>query len=232
LFKCPINLQPNALPLKKNKTIPLKTTTKRTGSIFAISSAITSTNYQGYSMKLFNITVASLLFAASSVLNIANAGLITLDQKSTSVNGGIISYVDLVAESNTVSDATFTLNIAGDFDAGYENVAISVEGYSLGVVFDRNTNNDLFDFSGDDYVGDHGNFITMTGVATIAQADWANIIADGFVSIEFNLSGDVNCCSNPHAFTSGNISYDVPEPATLAIFALALIGFGARRLKQ
>ena len=72
----------------------------------------------------------------------------------------------------------------------------------------------------------------MTGVATIAQADWENIIADGLVSISFDLSSAVNCCSNPHAFTSGNISYDVPEPTSLAIFALGLIGFGARRFKK
>ena len=78
----------------------------------------------------------------------------------------------------------------------------------------------------------------MTGVATIAQADWANIIADGFVSISFDLSSGVNCCNaGPHAFTSGNIAYDtntiaVPEPSTLAILGLALISFGARRFNK
>ncbi|MEW6995422.1 PEP-CTERM sorting domain-containing protein [Colwelliaceae bacterium MEBiC 14330] len=183
-------------------------------------------------MKLFNTTFAGLFFVVSSILNITHAGLITLDQQSTSVNGGIISYTNLVAASTTISDATFTLDIAGDLDSSYENVAITVDGYSLGVVFDNNPNNDIFDFSGDNYVGNHSNYITMTGVATIAQTDWANIIADGLVTIAFDLSSAVNCCSDPHAFTSGNISYDVPEPSTLAIFALGLIGFGARRLKK
>lgn len=189
-------------------------------------------------MKLFSTMIAGLLLAASSFFNIANAGLITLDQQSTSVNGGVISYTDLFAQSNTMSDAIFTLNISGDFDSNNESVAISIEGYSLGVVFDRNTGNDLFNFANDDYIGSHSNYINMTGVATIAQADWANIIADGFVSVSFDLSSGVNCCSNgPHAFTSGNIAYDtntvaVPEPSTLAILGLALIGFGARRFNK
>lgn len=184
-------------------------------------------------MKLFTTAVAGLFFAATSFINVANAGLITLGQQSTSVNGGVINYTNLVADANTVSDATFTLNIAGDFDSSNENVAISIEGYSLGIVFDKNTNNDLFNFANDDYLGNHNNYVNMTGVATIAQADWTNIIADGFVSISFDLSSGVNCCSSgPHAFTSGNISYNVPEPTTLAIFALGLIGFGARRFNR
>lgn len=183
-------------------------------------------------MKLFSTTIASLLFVASSAFNLANAGLITLNQQSTNVGGGVINYTNLVAATNTSSDATFTLSLSGDFDSNYENVAISIEGYSLGTVFDNITNNDSFDFSGDDYIGSHNNYITMTGIATIAQADWANIIADGFVSVAFDFSSTVNCCSTPYATTSGTISYDVPEPSTLAIFAVALLGFGARRLNK
>ncbi len=174
-----------------------------------------------------------LLLLSLSVNAVATT--ITLAPQSTSVNAGVITYTNLVTPTSTFSDAIFTLNLAGDFDNNdiSESVAISIDGFSLGTVFDNNTGNDLFDFANDDYLGSHSNMVTMTGEAIIAQADWAAIIADGFINITFDLSSGVNCCTDPHAFTSGDIGFNsVPEPAGIALMGLGLIFmFGFSRYK-
>ena len=182
-------------------------------------------------IKMLKAAVAGLVL---SVSGFANAGLITLDPDSLTSPGGSVTYTGLISPTTTFSDAIFTLNIAGDFDNNdsTESVLITVDGFSLGRIFDNNTVNDLFDFSNDDYIGSHSNMVNMTGVAVIAQTDWATIIADGTVNITFDFSSGVNCCTFPYAFTSGNITFDsvsVPEPSTLAIFALGIMGLAARR---
>ena len=170
----------------------------------------------------------------------ANAGLITLSSMSTSVDGGSITYSNLIAPSTTFSDAIFTLMIAGDFDNNdaSESVTISIDGFSLGTIFDNNVHNDLFNFASDDYVGSHSNMVFMTGQATISQATWASIIADGLISITFNLSSGVNCCSDPHAFTSGSIAYTstvantVSATSSLALALLGVAGIALRRQRK
>lgn len=176
-----------------------------------------------------------LLFAGS-----ANAGLITLSSMNTSVDGGSIVYSNLVTPSTAFSDAIFTLRIAGDFDNNdaSESVTISIDGFSLGTIFDNNVGNDLFNFASDDYVGSHSNYVFMTSTATISQANWASIIADGLITITFDLSSGVNCCSDPHAFTSGSISFTstAPKPVSttgsLALALLGLAGIAVRRKRN
>ena len=93
--------------------------------------------------KFLKITFSALIIALSGV---ANAGLITLDPDSLTTPGGSVTYTGLITPTTTFSDAIFTLNIAGDFDNNdsSESVLISVEGFSLGRIFDNITGNDLF----------------------------------------------------------------------------------------
>lgn len=80
--------------------------------------------------------------------------------------------------------------------------------------------------------------VFMTGQATISQATWASIIADGLISITFNLSSGVNCCSDPHAFTSGSIAYTstvantVSATSSLALALLGVAGIALRRQRK
>ena len=199
-------------------------------------------------MNLLNTTVAGLLLATSSLLNIANAGPITLDLEEKSANsGGIIEYVfdDIDTTSPVVSTANFTLNLTGDFSGLFEYLNITLdEGQSeelnLGNVLDGNTFNDEFSFGNEinffgwTFMSDWGSDSqTLVGTAEISQVDWTNIIADGELSVSLDASRFVSDFTS-----SGSISYDVtdqepsvdvPEPASLAIFGFALLGFAVRR---
>jgi hypothetical protein len=176
------------------------------------------------------VALLGLLFASTS-----NAAIIELEPKATDVDGGSIIYSNLATPTVTATDAIFSLSIAGDFDNNNssESVLVTIDGYSLGRIFDNDVNNDVFDFVGDDYIGDHGNMLYMSGTATIEQSIWANIIADGLVNITFDLSTGVNCCSNPHAFTSGNIRFsEVAEPASMGLFLLGFAALASSRKRR
>lgn len=196
-------------------------------------------------MKLLNTAAIGLLLATSSLLNIANANLIELAEKSSNTSGGVISYSEVVDNTYSVaSDAIFTLELWGDLNWYNENVNVDLESLDLGIVLNNNPNDDSFDFS---YDQTHGFFFTwvttevdtglyrqtLVGQATIARADWANVVSDGVVNISLDASNRVTSWFGGKSFSSsGSISYDVPEPSSLAIFGLALFGLGARRLKK
>ena len=114
----------------------------------------------------------------------------------------------------TASSATFNLGIFGDFDSSsIENVAISIEGYSLGTVLDGNTGNDGFGFANGD-IGDQY-FSTLSGSTTISQAVWANIIADGQIVITYTLSSDVDDLQGGE-FLNAEFIYNAVTAPTIA----------------
>ena len=198
-------------------------------------------------MNLLNTTVAGLLFASSALLNIANAGLMTVELEEAN-SSNIINYSKEVNNTYAVtSDAIFTLNLSGDFSGALEYLNITLdEGQSeeldLGNVLDGYTFNDEFNFGEINFFGwtimsDWGSDSqTLVGTATIAQDVWSNLISDSFIDITLDASDGWLGVGDYKA--SGNISYsvedptNVPEPATLAIFGLALLGFTARRAKK
>ena len=116
----------------------------------------------------------------------ANATEINLVPQSKGEARGAVAYANLVTPANTVSantlsDAVFTLNIAGENIAGdFDNnespeiANVLIEGYSLGTTFDNNIASYLFDFPNDDDYGDHNSMLTMTGEEIVDQADRGN----------------------------------------------------------
>ena len=128
------------------------------------------------------LLVQAVCFFACS----ANATEINLVSQSKEEAGGDVAYANLVTPANTVSantlsDAVFTLNIAGeniaeDFDNNEspEIAHVLIEGYSLGTTFDNNIASYLFDFPNDDDYGDHNSMLTMTGEEIVDQADREN----------------------------------------------------------
>jgi len=163
----------------------------------------------------------------------ANAAVISFGPASASGSGPLITFNNLVTPTGIVGDAIITLNVNGDFNSDFEYADVSLDGLSLGRIFDNNTTNDPFNFNND--VGNQSQS-TLTGSATIANLDFAALIIDGFLNLSFDTSSNVNCCGTVNHL-SGTITFNevsaVPVPAALFLFAPALLGFfGLRRKSQ
>jgi len=177
--------------------------------------------------KLMKKILLSVLLLASFC---ANAAVISFGPTSAGGSGPLITFDNLVTPSSIMGDATITLNVMGDFNSSYEYADVSLDGFSLGRIFDNNTANDAFDFTND--VGNQSKSI-VTSSAIIANSDFASLILDGFLNLSFDTSSAVNCCGSVNHL-SGTIAFKevsaVPVPAALFMFAPALLGFfGLRR---
>ncbi len=166
----------------------------------------------------------------------ASAVVINFGPSSASTSGALITFNNLVAPTNAISDASITLNVQGDFNTSSEYADVSLDGFALGRILNNVTSDDAFDFSNDDYTGSSSGTTIDTGVATIALADFASLIADGFLSFAFDASSNVNCCSgSPIDLVSGTISYDVKsvsEPGALSLLSLGLMCIFLSRRKS
>ncbi|MEM6891570.1 MAG: VPLPA-CTERM sorting domain-containing protein [Pseudomonadota bacterium] len=160
----------------------------------------------------------------------ASAASISFGPASDSSAGPTIAFDGIVVPKTIVGDAIFTFTVQGDLNGSSEFVAIDIDGFSLGLVFNEDPSDDLFDFAGDE----GGNFSFQTGSATILNADFAGLIGDGLLDLTFDFSPDVNNAGSIRslegsiAFTEGNLNA-VPLPASLPLFALGLGGLLALR---
>ncbi|EBA15814.1 hypothetical protein RSK20926_14324 [Roseobacter sp. SK209-2-6] len=178
----------------------------------------------------------STILAACFTVAAATAHATTIDfgPTSSTTSGANISFDNLVTPTSIIGDATFTFSTRGDLDHVSEYVDVSIDGFSLGRVFDNNSSNDDFDFAGDSGTQSSS---THTGSATISNAVFASLISDGFLNLLFDYSAGVNCCGTVQLL-SGSITFTsgvapVPLPATAGMLGLGLFGLGAmRRRKQ
>jgi len=177
--------------------------------------------------KLMKKILLSVLLLASFC---ANAAVISFGPTSAGGSGPLITFDNLVTPTSIIGDAIITLNIKGDFNSVSEYADVSLDGFSLGRIFDNNTANDAFNFTFD--VGNQHQSI-MTGSAIIANSDFASLILDGLLNLSFNTSSAVDYKGSV-THLSGTITFNevsaVPVPAALFMFAPALLGFfGLRR---
>ena len=165
----------------------------------------------------------------------------------TGTIGGDIT-IDLVSPTTILGDATINFEYAGDFGADIENMEVTLDEFDLGTVSNGNTGDDPFTWSAGPggttttgYANDYGDdeWKTSTiGSATILNADFAPLIADGTLQLVAYLSDDLQSAQlGVVAKIKGTIEFTtapaaVPEPSTLAIFALGGIGILAKRLPR
>jgi len=143
------------------------------------------------------------LAGTAQATTIVNFGTMT-----TSANGATLSFLDVATPTGIIGDATISLTVSGDFNDVDENIAVSLDGFSLGRVLNANASDDVFNFEDDTAL-----FATSTtATATIANADFANLIADGLLSLVLELSTDVNFGTQT---VSSFISFEAaPDPST------------------
>jgi hypothetical protein len=90
----------------------------------------------------------------------------------------VLSIVD--ADTNADGDGTLTLSISGDLDdISDEILTVTVEGLSLGTIFNGNPNDDDFDFPGDR--PDDCTVATLS--APLPLSALSGIVADGRIDI-------------------------------------------------
>jgi len=159
----------------------------------------------------------------------AQAVTINYGPLTTSSNGEFVSFSDLPTPTTITGDAIVLLTANGDLENRNETFSVLLDGFSLGVLFNSNTGDDLFDFAGDAV----GNGVTATGSATISQATMASLISDGLLNLTFSLSNQVK----KETTLSGQISFveapaAVPLPSSLALFGAGLVGFSAVRQRK
>ncbi len=198
--------------------------------------------------KFLTVVFAGLLISTSCLVNVANAGLITVNEWHDTSDG----YGGL-KQSNFSDDIFYAVSLTGIFNNTdtYE----MINGYRLATESEYTTA-----WAARDFV--NGDFLTDTTVwPYYNQGGWSGYTWNGIIRYEFLFSDSLTTGLSTHAGTSEGYtaawatkykqSYtpndplisnwagfvliktqEVPEPSTLAIFALGIIGLASRRFKK
>ena len=201
-------------------------------------------------MKLYFLTTIIIVLALSAS-NFANATLITYSDEATFLpnvdiinsynfdgNNSIVSH----GTSHVIDDVTFSAGAVFSLNPGrggahHQTGWLSLERLNYGLSFSQGITALSFDF-GDYYTNAMTlTLTTNTGEVFIASAN-ANSWGFGgfttdqaFTSATITTSGTTGPFWGFDNFSYGNVS-DIPEPSTLAIFGLAMIGLASRKLKK
>ncbi|OJF70645.1 hypothetical protein BK026_18765 [Alteromonas sp. V450] len=194
--------------------------------------------------KFLKGLVASVALAVSGL---ANAGLITFTPSGTStVSQGTDLYWDMLSDATSTSSlgsvGEFLLTGHGDFHfnnavADMVNIGTGTGGYlfSLGEMIGASSNwsnTDFFvgttDYAGIMSFGESGIFGLSFQLAGQTHYGWVNISE--------NDSGTQSILGWGYESVAGRAIAagvtDVPEPTTLAVFALGLMGLASRKFKK
>jgi hypothetical protein len=189
--------------------------------------------------KFLKTIFTSIVLLASSLVNVANAGLITFEETShtsgwdstylgwTLHNSQI--YTNLWAPS-TVSGDNALVNYnsrIGEFTRdnifNFEGAFFTRDGRYSGTTA-------LVNVFGLDQLGNtiYSTQLTLTNAPAYFSFGWDNIYGISWDPIGNEDSSNIGIDN----FSFSEVSQNVPEPSTLAIFALGMIGLASRRFKK
>ena len=202
--------------------------------------------------KFLKGLVASFALAVSGF---ANAGLITattgdilwysggnnsegfanLNQGFTIDSSIIFSRLLKGLDSNIIGNAVFSITAMGELDNSPEHIDIfTLDGINLGPLFNRVSADDRFNnTSTNDSYAPYRTPVTLS--ASLTSAELLPLLLDNTLDIRFSFSSDVNNYWSNTSFVRFDLEYEareVPEPLTLAIYALALMGVASRKFKK
>lgn len=191
-------------------------------------------------LKFLNTAVAGLILSLSCLVSTANAGLILSDSTEVNTNGQDYSKIFDVSAFKDYTNLVFTVNARGDygdFQSG-EFIEFLIDDISFGEFYADTVGVTTV-------IGPTGqlNFDYIIDFSfTLSDIDWKTLYAnDSQVKVQWDNSQNVGQDGGFYVNYSltgtpgeANVTDPVPVPAptTIAVFALALIGFASRKLKK
>ncbi|GAW96503.1 MULTISPECIES: DVUA0089 family protein [Colwellia] len=189
-------------------------------------------------IKMIKAAVAGLVL---SVSGFANAGLITLDGRIDS--GAEVDHWIL----NVTSSGLFTFDVLayeGDYDDFFDNGTNNDHLDSYIYLFSNDINGSLVDSNDDGELGNDGSTEDYDSFMSVNLNVGTYVFAIGDYHLNEAGARDGINESNANEISVGNYrvsissqagvlsTNSVPEPTTLAIFALGIMGLAARRFKK
>jgi hypothetical protein len=171
-------------------------------------------------LKFLKAAFASLLLSSSFL---ANAALIFSDYTDVTQRSQDDSETFNVTGFEAYTNLVFTVNARGDYGTSSEElIKFSIDDMLFGA-FDYNTSGSVIGDTGnktDDYI--------LNFSFAISDADWNTFTSDSLVKVEWDNDEGVDARS--FSYVSYSLSgQPVPEPSTIAIFALGIMGLASRR---
>ncbi len=142
--------------------------------------------------------------------------------------------------TDAFADGFLELTTFGDFSNAAEYIDISIEGVSLGRLWDNDTSNDNFagnnqdDDRGQEYgQAFNGQLGNESALANLTESQLDTFLADGVLNISFDAFGDevnnLQDAPDPDEFITAKVTI-VPEPSNwLIAFLIGIVGTARRR---
>jgi len=177
-----------------------------------------------------NAVILSFFLSIIAASNTAYAGLIT-ETQNQSVAGQDFTFSFNVSDWVLGSSSGLTLEVRGDFSQynSTEGFRVTVEGVDFGTWTYQTSDSTIL------YTQDTATLFKTFDFSSIITDDLLNddvlefsVKFSYFVDVGYNQSSLVPHVKSTFVYNS----VDVPEPSTLAIFALGMIALASRRFKK
>ena len=192
-------------------------------------------------IKFLNATLKSLILFFC-IASVAQAGLITVSElQNQDVGGQNFNFSFNGLDLSNGTGGTFTVHARGDFSdsSSQTNETLS---WDIESIFSASGiggfNSALVGLGGPfTNVTEHvtSRNIEFTRTWNISALDLDNMLSDNVLEVFVDFASGVGALETPRyveVIISYNSMTSVPEPSTLAIFALGMIGLASRRFKK